>query len=127
LDELAAIPADRREALGAGHLDLAVQRLADGRGVGDRFADHGGKVDRIRRRDEAVGLDPRQAHQILDDPEHPLRLAADGAAEPRDGRRVELLAVGQRLGITEHRRQRGAQLVARIGDEIDPHSLGRNG
>ena len=38
---------------------------------------------RLARRDEAVGLDPRQAHQILDDPQHPPRFVADGAAEAR--------------------------------------------
>ena len=40
---------------------------------------------------------------------------------------VELVGVGERLGIADHGRQRRAQLVAGIGDEIDPHPLGRHG
>ena len=37
----------------------------------------------VARSDEAVGLDPRQAHQILDDAQHPPRFVANGRAELR--------------------------------------------
>ena len=91
----------------------------------DREARHLGQVDEVGRRVEAVGLDPRQAHQILDDPQHAPRLAADRLAEAAAQRVVHRAILGQRFGITDDRRQRGAQFVAGIGDEVGPHPLGR--
>ena len=33
---------------------------------------------------------------------------------------------GEGLGIAEHGRERGSKLMTRVGDEIDPHLLGRH-
>ena len=95
--------------------------------VGDRGVDDLADFNALARSDEAVGLDPRQAHQILDDPQHPPRLVADRAAESRSQFVRQVAFVGERLGIAEHGRQGRAQLVARIGDEIDPHLFRRHG
>jgi hypothetical protein len=44
--------------------------------------------------------------------------------EPRPHRRIVARLVAQRLDEAEDRGERGAQFVARIGDEIDAHPLG---
>ena len=94
--------------------------------VADRDRDDRAKVDPLARRAIAIGLDPRQRHQFLDQLQHAPGFAADGGPEALAKRGVELAVFGQRLGITNHRCQWGAQFVAGIGDEVGAHPLGRS-
>ena len=117
LDELAAVAAHWTKVWGEVDGELAARAARIGDGRLDHFVDR----DRLVRRDEAVGFDTREAHQILDDPQHPPRFVADGAAEGGTRLGRQILLVRQRFGIAEHRRERRAQLVAGIGNEIDTH------
>src|SRR5437870_5297893 len=80
-------------------LELATTAAAQMAGIGDRSADDILDVDPFVRGDEAVGLNARQAHQILDDPKHPPRLVADRLAEARTQLVGEVASLGERLGI----------------------------
>ena len=77
----------------------------------------------LARLPEAVGLDSRQAHQVLDDPQHPRGFRSDGPGEFSSEVRRDVI-VRQRFRKTADRGERGAKLVAGIGDEIDAHSFG---
>ena len=61
-------------------------------------------VDSIVGRDEAVRLDARQAHQILDDAQHSLRFVADRAAEVRTKLIRKITLLGERFRVAKHRR-----------------------
>src|SRR5205085_9661251 len=77
------------------------ERLGDAR----RDAEH---VDVDRMDGELSRLEPREVHQVADEPLEPLRLADDDAARfPR----VRRGAVGQRLAVAADGRERRAQLV----------------
>ena len=64
-------------------------------------------------------LDVAERHQILDQREHAPGLAVDNPDEPVPRVGVSRGAgIAQRLSIADHRRQRGAQFVAGIGNKI---------
>ena len=71
-----------------------------------------------------VELDPRQGQEILDEPRHASRLLVHDGKKPLA--RFGIVARRPEQGVDEagERRQRGAQFMARIGDEIGPHLLG---
>src|SRR5215217_2028869 len=81
LDQLRAVSAHRWQVARDVHGKFATAAAADLADVGDRGLDDVGNRDRFIRREEAVGLNTRQAHQILDDAQHAPRFVADGAAE----------------------------------------------
>ena len=68
-------------------------------------------------------IEPRQPQQVLDQPLHPRRVPRDDLEKlPRVlgiGRLVE-----QRLDVSANRRQRRAQLVRHVGDEVAPDLIG---
>ena len=72
-------------------------------------------VDDIERL--LAGVEPREPQQILDEPLHALGMARDDRQEPPALLGVAV-ALGQRLDIAADRRQRRAQLVRDVGDEI---------
>jgi hypothetical protein len=86
------------------------------------------QVDRIGGNCESFRLDPRQRHQIVDEAAHALCLAEHDLEESlARGRVAGGVLVLQRLEEADQRRQRGAQFVAGIGDEVDAHLLGGAG
>jgi hypothetical protein len=112
--------------------DLAPDRAAAAGGlalrVPHRFVDEGRKIHLVGWRREALRLDPRQRDQVFDHPLHPPRLVVDDRGEAPAGLAIELpILVVECLGIAEDGGERRAQLVAGIGDEIDPHALGGMG
>ena len=68
-------------------------------------------------------LDAGKRQEILDQPRHAQGLAAHDLEELLAGRRIVAGRPLQGLDEAEERGERRAQLVARIGDEIDPHVL----
>ena len=101
--------AERRVGQGQAPLALAV----DDAGVVDRLEQQAGQVDGLAL-EGASGVEARQQQQVLDQPGHPGRLGLDLAQ--RGAGRVGLPA-GE-LGVAGDRRQRGAQLVGGVGDEL---------
>jgi len=83
---------------------LATARIGHKTRVGDRRVqdichayDLGGPY-------EPIGVEPREAHQILDDPKHSLRLVTDGAREARAKLLWKLFGIGKGLRIADDRR-----------------------
>ncbi len=95
--------------------DPVVRRGGD-RGVVDRIGDELGQVDVFGVQVFAFAQ-PRQQQQLIDQQRHALCFGFD-AGQRVFGRRRQLRGVlaGQ-FGISLDRRQRGAQLVAGVGDE----------
>src|SRR5204863_6957245 len=81
LDELCTVATYRGKAFGEIQHEVALPPAAQAAGVGERGLDDIIEGDAFARRQEAVGLYPRQAHQILDDAQHAPRLVANGTAE----------------------------------------------
>ena len=78
--------------------------------------DQGGEVDQVVLL-AGVLVEPGQPEHVVDQPAHPLGLQRDAAH-----RLVHLRAAGEgallvELGVGAQRRQRGAQLVAGVGEE----------
>ena len=88
-----------------------------GVGVADRVDDHLGEVDGLVV-ERAAGVQAGEQQQVVDQRGHPDRLGLDAADRVGDacGHRL-LLATGQ-LRIPTDRGERGAQLVAGVGDEL---------
>jgi len=74
----------------------------------------------------AFGLDPRQAHQIVDYALHAPRFAVDGFAEAGTEAVVQRTFLCQRFPIADQRGERGTKFMAGVGDEIRAHPLGRD-
>ena len=68
-------------------------------------------------------LEPGQAEQVQDQLVEPLDLLVDPFQEPAVDRVVGEGPVEEGLGIGLDRRQRGLELVRRVGDEVLPHPL----
>jgi len=86
--------------------------------IGEVVRIAGDEVERL-----LAGVEPRQAEQVLDEPFHALRVPRDD----RENRRCSsssTIAVGQRLDVAANRRQRRAQLVRDVGDEVTPDLIG---
>ena len=85
--------------------------------VADRVDDHLGEVDGLVV-ERTARVEAGEQQQVVDERGHPDRLGLDPADRVGDplGDRL-LLAAGQ-LGIPADRGERGAQLVARVGDEL---------
>ena len=86
-------------------------------GVADRVDDEPGQIDRLAFQWPS-GVEPRQQQHVLDELRHPFGFGFDPAHRVRD-------IVGQvfsfplrQFGIAANRGQRGAQLVAGVGDEL---------
>ena len=76
-----------------------------------------GEVDRLRTQREFTRLDPREEHEILDEAAQAVRLTVDHAADPLQ------VALGNeslvdRLGVSADRRQRSAQVMRDVGQEL---------
>ena len=69
-------------------------------------------------------FDPAQRQQVRHQPVHPPRLALHDAEEALARGGILARRAAQRLDEAQNRRQRRAQLVADVGDEIAPHLLG---
>lgn len=84
------------------------------------------QVDRLLA--QRAGLvEPGQQQQVLDEQARPGRLVLDAAQHLRQLVRVSGSALPEELGEPADRRERGAQLVARVRNEA-PHAwLGRPG
>ena len=96
------------------------QRLAN-------FADNPAQLEERRWPDMLVNLDPRQRQQIIDQSRHALRLALDDIEKSPPRGFVAGGRTLQRLDKPRQCRQRRAQFVAGVGDEIDPHAFSRTG
>jgi hypothetical protein len=90
-------------------------RLPAGQQVGGR-ADHRAQVHRGGVDRQVAGLQPGHHHQVVDEREHPLGVAADGGQGQRPFIRGEVVGV-QALGERRDRGERGAQLVRDDGEE----------
>ena len=81
LHQLRAVAADRRKVIGQLNDKVAALGFWRHPGIGDRCIDDIVERHALRRRQKTLGLDPRQAHQILDDPDHSPRFVANGRAK----------------------------------------------
>ena len=90
---------------------------AGGPGVADRVDHQPGQVHRLVR-DGAAGVQPGQQQQVVDQAGHPGALRLDPAQRVRHVGRHRLAAAAGQLGVAADRGQRGAQLVAGVGDEL---------
>ena len=70
------------------------------------------------RSHKAIGFDTRQAHQVLDDPKHPSGLGPDSLTESNAAFPIDIVIVGQGLGIAEDRCQRSPELVGHVRQEL---------
>ena len=68
--------------------------------------------------ERAAGVQAGQQEQVLDERGHPRGLGLDLADRVRDVGGGLAAAAPAQLGVPADRRQRGAQLVARVGDEL---------
>ena len=94
-------------------------------GVADRVDDQRGQVDRSSCASVAAGVQPGQQQQVLDQ----RRTSAaprtrPGAARARRRSGTSLPLAAHQLGVAADRGQRGAQLVAGVGDELAHLRLG---
>ena len=112
LDDLLA-RLDRRRELG---FDAVEQRL-DGAGH---------VVERL-----LAGVEPREAQQIAHEPLHAQRVAADDLEEPAHLGRFRapfpgwsVASIEQRFDVAAHGRERRAQLVRDVGDEVAADAIG---
>jgi hypothetical protein len=104
-------------AVDLGHdADLRVDRGDLGRGVGHDLAD----LELLPVDPDGAGLELSQLQQLVDQPTQPLGALEHG----RDGLAVQHLdAVGQVLKPGPQRRDRRAQLVADVGQQLAPLTL----
>ena len=84
--------------------------------VADRVEDQPGQVD-VAAFQRPAGVQPGQQQQVLDQRGHPLGLRRD-PGERVLGRPARAVARRRQLGVAADRGQRGAQLVAGVGDEL---------
>ena len=112
------VPCHRRHGFFEVEQNLALDDL------GADFRDEFREIDRTVGQAVFLGLDPAEGDEILDQPLHPSRLVVHDLQEACAERRVFARFLAERLDIAEDRGERGAQFVAGIGDEIDPHTLG---
>ena len=81
------------------------------------------QADRIGRRRVFGQLHPRQGQKIADQPGHARHLFGHGLQEAFPGDGIVPRRAQQGFDIAAQRRQRRADLMAGIGDEIRPHPL----
>ena len=88
-------------------------------GVADRVDDEPGQIDRLALQ-RPPGVEPGEQQHVLDELGHPLGLGFDPAHRVGDvvGQLVPLAL--RQFGVAADRGERGAQLVAGVGDEL-PH------
>jgi hypothetical protein len=92
-----------------------------GAGVVDGVARDGGEVDRLDR-ERALLVHAGEQEQVLDEQAHPAALALDPLHQPPDVVVTAHGALPVQLGEAADRGERGAQLVAGVGDE-PPHPV----
>jgi len=88
-----------------------------GMGVADRVDDHLGEVDGLVV-ERTAGVQAGEQQQVVDQRGHPDRLGLDPADRVGDPLGDRLLFTAGQLRIPSDRGERGAQLVARVGDEL---------
>jgi hypothetical protein len=71
-----------------------------------------------------IQLDPAERQQVRDQPPHPIRLSRHDVQEAVAGRDIVARVSLERLDEAAQRRQRRAQFMAGVGQEIDAHHLG---
>ncbi len=125
LKQLGKIASNRRQF----GLDIVTQRgtarLGERAGVVDRDRDKLGKIKAFGRRNEAIGLDPRKAHQVFHYPKHAACLIAYGVGETSAECLVERTFFGQCFRGSEDGCEGCAQFMAGIGDEVGAHRFSR--
>ena len=121
---VAADRADRRRDVDLQGHALAVGEQAQPLGRLDGGAR---EVDVLERAEAAAALDPREVEQLADHLDEVAGLDLDlGDPVAHLGRQgvADLVGLaGQRLGEQAHGRQRGAQLVGEVVDELGPDAL----
>ena len=88
-----------------------------GAGVRARVGHEGAEVNggALQR---ASLVEPGEQEQVVDEHAHAPRLLLDAPGGQRDVILGHLRVAAEQLGVAAHRRQRGAQLVRRVGDEV---------
>ena len=100
----------------------AVRRRAEHRGG---LAGEPAEVDRREARRDAPGLEAREVQQRVDEPQQPQR-AAVGDVDPLALGRGIRVGVGERVAErAEHQRQRRAELVRDVGEELGLRAVER--
>jgi hypothetical protein len=102
------------------HLALAChqyERIQD-------LAGNAREVDRRLRREMGAQFDAREREQVIDQACHAQALLTHDRQEAVAGGGIVASRPLQGLDEAEHGRQRRAQFVAGIGDEVDAHALG---
>ena len=93
-----------------------------GVGVGDGVDDHPGEVDALARQGPA-GVEAGEQQQVLDQRGHPLGLRPHPLEQARDLAGQLVGAARGELVVPADRGERGAQLVAGVGDEAPQPGL----
>ena len=88
-------------------------------GVADGVDDEPGQIDLFAFQ-RSPGVQARQQQHVLDEVGHPLGLGLHPAHRVRDVVGQLVLFALRQFGVAADRRQRGAQFVAGVGDEL-PH------
>ena len=83
--------------------------------------DEAGQVDLFALQ-RSPGIETREQQHVLDEPGHPLRLGLHPAHRVRDVVGQVVLFALRQFGVATNRRERCAQFVAGVGDELpNPH------
>ena len=122
-DQLVAVAQHQQRARGRGGVDLDVAVAGQGlQAVGD-LADDGDEIDLLVGPQMRVELDAREREQIVDQARHAVRLHLHDGEEALARRGILARRALQRVDEARQRGERGAKLMAGIGDEVGTHLL----
>src|SRR5204863_4540645 len=98
--------------------DGAVALLDQGRSMVRCQARDFAELDCFARRQESLGFNPGQAHQILDNAEHAPSFAVNDRTETSARLFIDFAFVRERLGIARDGGEGSSQFMAGIGYEV---------